>query len=71
MKDKQPMTLDQIRQAGLRALVRELGPAGMIRFMQQFELGSGDYTQERHQWLDTQDVQTIAERIQRQRDAKS
>jgi hypothetical protein len=71
MKDKQPMTLDQIRQAGIRALVRELGPAGMLRFMQQFELGSGDYTQERHQWLDTENVQTIAERIQQRREAKS
>jgi hypothetical protein len=69
--DEKPMTLDQIRQAGIRALIRELGPAGMIRFMQQFELGSGDYTRERHQWLDSEDVQTIAERIQRRRNAKS
>jgi hypothetical protein len=43
----------------------------MIRFMQQFELGSGDYTQERHQWLDAENVQTIAERIERRRDTKS
>lgn len=71
MKDKQPMTLDQIRQAGIRALVRELGPAGMLRFMQQFELGSGDYTQERHQWLDGENVQTIAQRIEQRRDAKN
>jgi hypothetical protein len=68
--DEQPMTLDQIRQAGIRALIRELGPAGMIRFMQQFELGSGDYTQERHQWLDAENVQAIAERIHRRRNAK-
>jgi len=69
--DEQPMTLDQIRQAGIRALIRELGTAGMIKFMQQFELGSGDYTKERHQWLDTQNVQTIAERIQQRREDKS
>jgi hypothetical protein len=71
MSDKQPMTLDQIRQAGIRPLIRELGPAGMIRFMQQFELGSGDYTQERHQWLDAENVQTIVERIEQRRNTQS
>jgi hypothetical protein len=69
--DEQPMTLDQIRQAGIRALIRELGPAGMIRFMQQFELESGDYTQERHQWLDEENVQTIVERIEQRRNTQS
>jgi len=31
------MTLEQIRLAGLEALARELGPVGMVRFLQQFE----------------------------------
>ena len=35
----QMMTPQQIRAAGLAALARELGLAGMIRFMQQFEWG--------------------------------
>jgi hypothetical protein len=30
----------------------------MIRFLEQFDAGSGDYTTERHQW---QDELTIAE----------
>ncbi len=42
----------QIRQQGLELLNRELGPVVMIRFLQQFELGQGDYSTERHQWLD-------------------
>ena len=46
------LTLDQIRQKGLKALRRELGPAGMIRFLRQFETGSGDYARERHAWVD-------------------
>lgn len=46
------LTLDEIRQKGLEALRRELGPAGMIRFLQQFETGSGDYARERHAWVD-------------------
>jgi hypothetical protein len=45
------MTIDEIRQTGLRAISRELGPVGLIRFLQQFELGEGDYSVERHAWL--------------------
>ena len=45
-------TLDEIRRDGLAALRRELGRAGMIRFLQQFETGSGDYARERHAWVD-------------------
>ena len=46
------LTLDQIRRKGLAALHRELGIDGMIRFLQQFETGSGDYARERHAWVD-------------------
>ena len=45
------MTLAQIHADGLQALARELGPVGMVRFLQQFEEGRGDYTAERWQWL--------------------
>ena len=45
-------TLEQIRLRGLKALSEELGPVGMVRFLQQFETGEGDYTAERHSWLD-------------------
>ena len=44
-------TLDQIRREGLHALRERLGRAGMIRFLQQFETGAGDYAAERHQWV--------------------
>ena len=46
------LTLEEIRQRGLMTLRKELGRAGMIRFMQQFETGSGDYARERHDWVD-------------------
>lgn len=65
--DIRKMTLEQIRQAGLEALVRELGPAGAVRFLQQFETGHGDYSTERHTWLGKQDVRTLAEKIRQQR----
>lgn len=65
--NKRAMTLDQIRTAGLDALERELGPMGMVRFLQQFETGSGDYSTDRHQWLDGQDVANIARDVHKQR----
>ena len=61
------MTLEQIRLAGLAALARELGPVGMVRFLQQFETGSGDYSVDRHRWLGKQDVRTLAEMIRQRR----
>ncbi len=60
----QMMTPQQIRVAGLAALSRELGLVGMIRFMQQFEMGQGDYSVDRHQWLDKYTVDDIAKMIQ-------
>jgi hypothetical protein len=65
------LTLEEIRHRGLDALARELGPVGMIRFLQQFETGTGDYTRDRHQWL-PDDLQVIVDEIaQNQRDRSS
>jgi hypothetical protein len=61
------MTLDQIRRAGIEVLARELGPIGMVRFLQQFETGSGDYTLERHDWLNRMDITVIADKIRQRR----
>ena len=58
------MTPETLRQAGLDALRRELGAAGMARFIQLFEAGNGDYTAERWHWLQEEaDVKTIVEAI--------
>lgn len=57
------MTLVQIRNAGLQALARELGPVGMVRFLQQYETGKGDYSRDRHTWLDELDTRTVAAEI--------
>jgi hypothetical protein len=35
-----------------QALVGALGPVDAIRFIQHFSPGTGNYTEERHQWLD-------------------
>jgi hypothetical protein len=63
-------TLDQIRRQGLAALRSKLGRAGMIRFLQQFETGHGDYAKERHAWVDrtsTDDLRKTARTRQRGR----
>ncbi len=52
----------QIRQLGVDALYRELGPVAMIRFFQQYDTGRGDYSVERNGWLDNISVEEIAEK---------
>ena len=55
-------TLDDIRRAGLEALRERLGRAGMVRFLQQFENGSGDYSRERHEWADRTKLEELRKR---------
>jgi hypothetical protein len=55
--------LNEIRQLGLQALLERLGPVGMIRFLQQFETGHGDYTTDREQWLAETDLDALVEKI--------
>ena len=57
------MSPDEIRTVGMKALVRDLGPAGLIRFLQQFDTGSGDYSFERHEWLPKSGATELAQRI--------
>lgn len=56
-------TLEQIRAKGLKALADELGPVGMVRFLQQFETGRGDYSRERRHRLAGQSVRTLVAEI--------
>ncbi|MCI8430452.1 MAG: hypothetical protein HFI16_09435 [Lachnospiraceae bacterium] len=39
----------EIRTIGIRALKEALGPVGMVRFMQQYDMGYGDYTKEKYE----------------------
>jgi hypothetical protein len=56
-----------IRKAGLEAVAKKLGPLGMVRFLQQFETGRGDYTKERDQWLKDADLKEIISEIRKKR----
>jgi hypothetical protein len=64
---KQAMSLNQIREVGLEALTKALGPVGMVRFLQQFERGAGDYTKNREKWLRGISLQSILKEIKGKR----
>ncbi|MFH0811674.1 MAG: hypothetical protein V2A69_02390 [Pseudomonadota bacterium] len=66
----QTLTPNTIKKLGLEALAKALGPIGMVRFIQQFETGTGDYTKEREEWLKDMDVKIIAEEIKERRKIK-
>ena len=57
------MSPDVIRKVGLEAVAKKLGSLGMVRFLQQFETGWGDYAKERDQWLKKIDLQEIISEI--------
>ena len=46
------MTDKEFEQHTLRLLQKELGPYGMARFLRTYRTGTGDYTRDRHEWLD-------------------
>ncbi len=54
-----PQTLDEIRRRGLEVLRRELGRAGFVRFLQQFEAGRGDYAKLRQAWVDQTSLEDL------------
>ena len=49
------------------ALVREVGIANTLRFLNQFRIGSGDYTAERDQLFSDMSVKDIIREIKAQR----
>ncbi|MFN0121036.1 MAG: hypothetical protein ACKV2V_11090 [Blastocatellia bacterium] len=67
MIDTSEMTLNQIRVAGMEALARELGPVGLIRFLQTFEKGQGDYSIQREAILPAMTAEQIAEAVRQNR----
>jgi hypothetical protein len=53
---REKLTLYEIRTIGFGTLIRELRPAGAIRFFQQYEAGHGDYTRNRKKMLPKKSV---------------
>lgn len=46
------MTDEQFEHYALGLLQKDLGADGMARFLRTYRAGPGDYTRDRHQWLD-------------------
>ena len=59
-------TLNEIRKKGIDALAKALGPVGMVRSLQSFDTGSGDYTKERYEWLDESVEEILSEMKKRE-----
>ncbi|MBY0523154.1 MAG: hypothetical protein K2R98_07130 [Gemmataceae bacterium] len=57
---KKPRTAVQLAADGFAALVEKLGIADAIRYVQLYHQGEGDYTRERHQWLDPLSLADVA-----------
>ncbi|WP_426559813.1 hypothetical protein [Dapis sp. BLCC M172] len=53
------MTPIELQRKGFKALVDALGIVDAIRFIHQYDSGSGNYTEERHQLLDTLTIDEI------------
>jgi len=49
----------------LAVLGRELGLDGLARFLRLYRSGSGDYTRNRHRWLDGMTIQEIMAEVGR------
>ena len=62
--------LNSIRRLGINALTEKLGPIGMIEFIRQFDTGYGDYTKERHVWLNNLTIDDINNEIIKMRQHK-
>ena len=63
-------TMNEVRVTGISALSGALGPVDALRFLRQFELGKGDYTADRQQWLDNPKVADVAAKIQKTKTRK-
>ena len=53
------MTPVELNQKGFEALIAALGYVDAVRFIKQFDSGTGNYTKDRHQWLDALSLEDI------------
>jgi hypothetical protein len=60
------MTPLELNQKGFEALIAALGYADAVRFIKQFDTGTGDYTTDRDQWLDTFSLEDIGAELKQQ-----
>ena len=59
------MSDEDFERHGLAILQRELGLNGLARFLRLYRSGTGDYTRDRHQWLEGATIQEIMAEVER------
>jgi len=59
-----------IRKLGIDALTKELGPVGMVYFIQQYDRGEGDYTAEREKLLADVTMETLMSELKAMRNGQ-
>ena len=59
------MSDEQFEIHALAILKRELGLDGLGRFLRVYRSGSGDYTRDRHRWLEGATIQEIMAEVER------
>lgn len=62
-------TINQIRDEGFAALIKALGPKDAIRYVNSFDQGTGNYTEEKYQNPD-EDFYSVVERIRNRNEPK-
>ncbi len=61
------LSIEEIREKGIEALNKSLGPIGMIRFIQELNSGYGNYTKDRYKWQDRYSIEDIFNEITRKK----
>ena len=61
------MSDEEFERHTLAILQRELGLDGLARFLRLYRSGTGDYTRDRHRWLEGVSIDQIMAEIERHR----
>jgi hypothetical protein len=59
------MSDEQFERHALAVLQRELGVDGLARFLRVYRAGTGDYTRDRHRWLEGVTIEDIMAEVER------
>jgi hypothetical protein len=65
------MSDEEFERHALGILRRELGVDGLARFLRVYRAGSGDYTRDRHKWLERATIEEIMTEVERRRPSRS
>ena len=65
VREDEKMSDQDFERHALAILMRELGLDGLARFLRLYRSGAGDYTRDRHEWLEGANIQEIMAEVER------